>query len=171
MKMPKRKLHFNLFHGHPDSLLRFSYIFKASKFAIFTTHCVFACCSAADQAWRLLQSYLSKYEDRSTRYHRCVAVKLLTHNFQLPDWFIASYKVQITSFSRAVCERVQKRVLVAAILNFQFWAETVEMPSRSPQFLKSAYRKTPLVQMFMLLSRSADVRQHMSHMRPTNLYC
>ncbi|KAI0231198.1 nucleoporin 160 [Lamellibrachia satsuma] len=48
--------------------------------------------SAADQAWRLLQSYLSKYEDRTTRYHRCVAVKLLTHNFQLPDWFIASYK-------------------------------------------------------------------------------
>ncbi|KAK2174344.1 hypothetical protein NP493_810g00006 [Ridgeia piscesae] len=48
--------------------------------------------SAADQAWRLLQSYLNKYEDPTTRYHRCVAVKLLSHNFHLPDWFIASYK-------------------------------------------------------------------------------
>ncbi|XP_046552449.1 LOW QUALITY PROTEIN: nuclear pore complex protein Nup160-like [Haliotis rubra] len=48
--------------------------------------------SAADQAWTLLQSYLSSYEDNTTRYHRCVSEKLLSHGFALPTWFINTYK-------------------------------------------------------------------------------
>lgn len=49
--------------------------------------------SSADQAWWLLQIYLQKYETVSSVYHKCVAIKLLTHGFFLPDWLQASYKV------------------------------------------------------------------------------
>ncbi|XP_053384862.1 nuclear pore complex protein Nup160-like isoform X2 [Mercenaria mercenaria] len=48
--------------------------------------------SSADEAWRLLQQYLDRYEDRTAQYHRCTAGKLLAHGFSLPAWFINSYK-------------------------------------------------------------------------------
>ncbi|CAI9723426.1 Hypothetical predicted protein [Octopus vulgaris] len=49
-------------------------------------------CSASDQAWLLLKTYLSKYEEPNARYHRCTAIKLLSHNYQLPTWFVNPYK-------------------------------------------------------------------------------
>ncbi|WAR01460.1 NU160-like protein [Mya arenaria] len=48
--------------------------------------------SSSDEAWQLLQQYLSRYEDQSGRYHRCTATKLLAHGFALPTWLINSYK-------------------------------------------------------------------------------
>ncbi|XP_064599845.1 nuclear pore complex protein Nup160-like [Liolophura sinensis] len=50
--------------------------------------------SSADQAWRLLQFYLEQYDDANGQFHRTVAVKLLSHGFSLPSWFMASYKTR-----------------------------------------------------------------------------
>jgi len=41
----------------------------------------------------LLQAYLRRHGDDSSRYHRCTAAKLLQHGFTLPSWLTASYKV------------------------------------------------------------------------------
>lgn len=48
--------------------------------------------SAADEAWRLLSSYLLRYPCSNGRHHRCVINKLLSHGVPLPDWLIKSYK-------------------------------------------------------------------------------
>ncbi|XP_068117185.1 nuclear pore complex protein Nup160 isoform X2 [Hyperolius riggenbachi] len=48
--------------------------------------------SATDEAWRLLTSYLEKYESESSLYYRCVINKLLSHGVPLPSWLINSYK-------------------------------------------------------------------------------
>ncbi|KAL5007266.1 hypothetical protein ScPMuIL_016072, partial [Solemya velum] len=48
--------------------------------------------SAADQSWILLQQYLERYKDSTAKYHRCAAIKFLSHGFVLPTWFINSYK-------------------------------------------------------------------------------
>jgi len=55
------------------------------------------CSGAADSAWMLLQTYLSRHGDDSSRYHRCTAAKLLHHGFTLPTWLTAQYKVQISA--------------------------------------------------------------------------
>ncbi|KAM8939771.1 nuclear pore complex protein Nup160 [Pelodytes ibericus] len=49
-------------------------------------------CSATDEAWRLMTSYLDKYESQNGLYHRCVINKLLSHGVPLPNWLINSYK-------------------------------------------------------------------------------
>eukprot|EP00062_Callorhinchus_milii_P024732 gi/632984957/ref/XP_007909410.1/ PREDICTED: nuclear pore complex protein Nup160 isoform X1 [Callorhinchus milii] len=49
-------------------------------------------CSATDEAWRLLSSYLTRHKSQSALYHRCVINKLLSHGVPLPDWLINSYK-------------------------------------------------------------------------------
>jgi len=41
----------------------------------------------------LLQTYLRRHGDKSCRYHRCTAAKLLQHGFTLPVWLTAEYKV------------------------------------------------------------------------------
>ncbi|XP_059177377.1 nuclear pore complex protein Nup160-like [Physella acuta] len=48
--------------------------------------------TAADQAWSLLQSYLTLLEDGSGVCHKCVAHTLLSQSFHLPTWLIHSYK-------------------------------------------------------------------------------
>ena len=48
--------------------------------------------SAADMGWSLLQNYLERYEENTAQYHRCVAIKLLSHGFPLPTWLVNSYK-------------------------------------------------------------------------------
>ncbi|KAK3778515.1 hypothetical protein RRG08_024923 [Elysia crispata] len=48
--------------------------------------------SAADKAWSLLQSYLSKLEDGSGRCHKCVAHTLLSQRCHLPTWLVNSFK-------------------------------------------------------------------------------
>ncbi|CAH2326036.1 Hypothetical predicted protein [Pelobates cultripes] len=48
--------------------------------------------SATDEAWRLMTSYLEKYESQNGLYHRCVINKLLSHGIPLPNWLINSYK-------------------------------------------------------------------------------
>ncbi|XP_029289828.1 nuclear pore complex protein Nup160 [Cottoperca gobio] len=48
--------------------------------------------SAADEAWRLLSSYLLRYPCANGQHHRCVINKLLSHGVPLPDWLIKSYK-------------------------------------------------------------------------------
>ncbi|CAH1786774.1 unnamed protein product, partial [Owenia fusiformis] len=48
--------------------------------------------SSADQAWRLLHLYLDKYATEGSTYHKCVALRLLSQGFSLPNWFIAAYK-------------------------------------------------------------------------------
>lgn len=48
---------------------------------------------AADSAWMLLQTYMHRHGDKSCRYHRCTAAKLLQHGFTLPVWLTAEYKV------------------------------------------------------------------------------
>ena len=49
--------------------------------------------SAADEAWRLLASYLDRYPSANGQHHRCVINKLLSHGAPLPDWLVKSYKV------------------------------------------------------------------------------
>lgn len=49
--------------------------------------------TAADQAWSLLQSYVSILEDGSGVCHKCVAHTLLSQSFHLPTWLIHSFKV------------------------------------------------------------------------------
>lgn len=51
-------------------------------------------CSATDEAWRLLSSYLERYSSQNSLYHRCVINKLLAHGIPLPNWLINSYKVR-----------------------------------------------------------------------------
>lgn len=51
------------------------------------------CCSASDQAWLLLKTYLDKYEEPNGCYHRVTGIKLLSHDFPLPTWFVNPYKV------------------------------------------------------------------------------
>lgn len=53
--------------------------------------------TASDQAWSLLQSYLSRLEDGSGVCHKCVAFTLLSQSFPLPTWLVHSYKVFISS--------------------------------------------------------------------------
>uniref|UniRef100_A0A3P9ILY1 Nucleoporin 160 n=1 Tax=Oryzias latipes TaxID=8090 RepID=A0A3P9ILY1_ORYLA len=48
--------------------------------------------SAADEAWRLLASYLDRYPSMNGQHHRLVIHKLLSHGVPLPDWLIQSYK-------------------------------------------------------------------------------
>ncbi|XP_035012837.1 nuclear pore complex protein Nup160 [Hippoglossus stenolepis] len=48
--------------------------------------------SAADEAWRLLASYLDRYPSANGQHHRCVINKLLSHGAPLPDWLVKSYK-------------------------------------------------------------------------------
>ncbi|XP_053305363.1 nuclear pore complex protein Nup160 [Spea bombifrons] len=48
--------------------------------------------SATDESWRLLTSYLEKYEAQNGQYHRCIISKLLAHGLPLPSWLINSYK-------------------------------------------------------------------------------
>lgn len=54
-------------------------------------------CSATDEAWRLLSSYLEHYPSQNSLYHRCVINKLLAHGIPLPNWLINSYKVRTAS--------------------------------------------------------------------------
>ncbi|KAJ6665587.1 hypothetical protein lerEdw1_003430 [Lerista edwardsae] len=44
--------------------------------------------SATDEAWRLLSSYLDRYQSQNSPYHRCVINKLLSHGVPLPNWLI-----------------------------------------------------------------------------------
>ncbi|XP_069384946.1 nuclear pore complex protein Nup160 isoform X2 [Paralichthys olivaceus] len=48
--------------------------------------------SAADEAWRLLASYLDRYPSANGQHHRSVINKLLSHGAPLPDWLVKSYK-------------------------------------------------------------------------------
>lgn len=48
--------------------------------------------SAADEAWRLLASYLDRYPSTSGQHHRYVIHKLLSHGVPLPDWLVRAYK-------------------------------------------------------------------------------
>ncbi|KAM4572900.1 nuclear pore complex protein Nup160 isoform 2-T2 [Odontesthes bonariensis] len=48
--------------------------------------------SAADEAWRLLASYLETYPSTNGQHHQHVVHKLLSHGVPLPDWLLASYK-------------------------------------------------------------------------------
>ncbi|VDI42582.1 Hypothetical predicted protein [Mytilus galloprovincialis] len=57
-----------------------------------TLSCVMQNSSAADMGWSLLQNYLEMYEEKTSQYHRCVAVKLLSHGFPLPTWLVNSFK-------------------------------------------------------------------------------
>ncbi|XP_064635378.1 nuclear pore complex protein Nup160-like isoform X2 [Lineus longissimus] len=49
--------------------------------------------NAPDEAWRLLNQFLNKYEEKGhSVYHRCVSKKLLSQGYGLPSWLLASYK-------------------------------------------------------------------------------
>ena len=50
-------------------------------------------CSAVEQAWRLLQSYLQKFTAiKGPLYHKAVAKKLLSLSCSLPTWLVNDYK-------------------------------------------------------------------------------
>uniref|UniRef100_A0A3B1IPV2 Nucleoporin 160 n=1 Tax=Astyanax mexicanus TaxID=7994 RepID=A0A3B1IPV2_ASTMX len=49
-------------------------------------------CSATDEAWRLLASYLEKHQSQNAQYHRCVINRLLSHGVPVPDWLVNAYK-------------------------------------------------------------------------------
>ncbi|XP_041851953.1 nuclear pore complex protein Nup160 [Melanotaenia boesemani] len=48
--------------------------------------------SAADEAWRLLGSYLDRYPSTNGQHHHQVIHKLLSHGVPPPDWLLQSYK-------------------------------------------------------------------------------
>ena len=50
-------------------------------------------CSAVEQSWRLLQSYLEKFTAmKGPLYHKAVAKKLLSLSCKLPTWLVNDYK-------------------------------------------------------------------------------
>ncbi|XP_066505753.1 nuclear pore complex protein Nup160 isoform X2 [Hoplias malabaricus] len=49
-------------------------------------------CSATDEAWRLLASYLEKHPTQNAQHHRCVINRLLSHGVPVPDWLLNAYK-------------------------------------------------------------------------------
>ncbi|KAL7862786.1 hypothetical protein SRHO_G00117700 [Serrasalmus rhombeus] len=49
-------------------------------------------CSATDEAWRLLASYLEKHQSQNAQYYRCVINRLLSHGVPVPDWLVNAYK-------------------------------------------------------------------------------
>jgi len=51
-------------------------------------------CSATDEAWRLLASYLERHSSQNARHHREVINKLLVHGLPLPDWLVNAYKAR-----------------------------------------------------------------------------
>ncbi|CAN9498665.1 unnamed protein product [Ophioblennius macclurei] len=71
--------------------------------------------SAADEAWRLLASYLSRFPATSGQHHRHVISKLLSHGVPLPDWLVASYK------------RVDAPALLRLLLNFDLLEAAAEL--------------------------------------------
>uniref|UniRef100_G1KIX0 Nucleoporin 160 n=1 Tax=Anolis carolinensis TaxID=28377 RepID=G1KIX0_ANOCA len=71
--------------------------------------------SAPDEAWRLLSSYLDKYECPNSPYHRCVISKLLSHGVPLPNWLINSYK------------KVDPAELLRLYLNYDLLEEAAEL--------------------------------------------
>jgi len=84
----------------------------------------------ADSAWMLLQTYLCRHGDSSSRYHRCIAAKLLQHGFTLPSWLTAAYKV--LSAGEKSCLHCIYIVLTVVICNmlidsgmsFASWSES-----------------------------------------------
>nr|XP_057932206.1 nuclear pore complex protein Nup160 [Doryrhamphus excisus] len=48
--------------------------------------------SAADEAWRLLASFLERFPSANGIHHRCVLTKLLSHGVPPPDWLVKSFK-------------------------------------------------------------------------------
>ncbi|RUS77937.1 hypothetical protein EGW08_014311 [Elysia chlorotica] len=71
--------------------------------------------TAADKAWSLLQSYLSKLEDGSGRCHKCVAHTLLSQSFHLPTWLVNSFK------------RLDVSSLLRVYLTFDLLSEAAEL--------------------------------------------
>ncbi|XP_072374893.1 nuclear pore complex protein Nup160 [Scyliorhinus torazame] len=71
--------------------------------------------SATDEAWRLLSSYLDRYQSQSSQYHRCVINKLLSHGVPLPNWLINSYK------------KVDVAGLLRLYLNYDLLEEAVDL--------------------------------------------
>ncbi|NWY07888.1 NU160 protein, partial [Nothoprocta ornata] len=72
-------------------------------------------CSATDEAWRLLSSYLERYPAPNSLYHRCVISKLLAHGIPLPTWLINSYK------------KVDAAELLRLYLNYDLLEEAVDL--------------------------------------------
>ncbi|KAF2984812.1 hypothetical protein EK904_009407 [Melospiza melodia maxima] len=72
-------------------------------------------CSATDEAWRLLSSYLERYPSQNSLYHRCVINKLLAHGIPLPNWLINSYK------------EVDAAELLRLYLNYDLLEEAVDL--------------------------------------------
>ncbi|XP_028306669.1 nuclear pore complex protein Nup160 [Gouania willdenowi] len=71
--------------------------------------------SAADEAWRLLSSYLERFPATNGQYHRYVINKLLTHAVPPPDWLLAAYK------------RVDAPALLRLLLNFDLLDAAAEL--------------------------------------------
>ncbi|XP_069751270.1 nuclear pore complex protein Nup160 isoform X2 [Narcine bancroftii] len=71
--------------------------------------------SATNEAWRLLSSYLDRYQSRSSQYHHCVINKLLSHGVPLPNWLVNSYKKEDTAG------------LLRLYLNYDLLEEAVEL--------------------------------------------
>ncbi|CAI5668446.1 unnamed protein product [Oreochromis niloticus] len=71
--------------------------------------------SAADEAWRLLASYLDRYPSTNGQHHRYVIHKLLSHGVPLPDWLVKGYK------------RVDAPSLLRLLLNFDLLEAAAEL--------------------------------------------
>ncbi|XP_047451481.1 nuclear pore complex protein Nup160 [Mugil cephalus] len=71
--------------------------------------------SAADEAWRLLASYLDRYPSSNGQHHRCIVHKLLSHGVPLPDWLVKSYK------------RLDAPSLLRLLLNFDLLEAAAEL--------------------------------------------
>lgn len=51
--------------------------------------------SASVVAWKLLQTYLTNYEEpRSTLLHKAVCQKIISMRMYVPFWLLSSYKVR-----------------------------------------------------------------------------
>uniref|UniRef100_A0A452TV44 Nucleoporin 160 n=1 Tax=Ursus maritimus TaxID=29073 RepID=A0A452TV44_URSMA len=73
--------------------------------------------SATDEAWRLLSTYLERYQVQNNLYHHCVINKLLSHGVPLPNWLINSYK------------KVDAAELLRLYLNYDLLEEAVDLVS------------------------------------------
>lgn len=78
-------------------------------------------CSATDEAWRLLASYLEKYPSQNAQHQFCVINKLLSHGVPLPDWLVNSYKVRRAVLSAGGSAPEPEPRKKAVNLSASFW--------------------------------------------------
>lgn len=109
--------------------------------------------TASDQAWSLLQSYLTLLEDGSGVCHKCVAHTLLSQSFHLPTWLVHSYKVWgnflkfdylYTFLLLCIIDYISIFIFIGILTNSLWWVKYIVPESGCCCFAKSVFELWPV---------------------------